>query len=130
MHVEHDRLPDEQPGSYVLVVDDELPIREVLTEILEEDFKVVTVANGAQALSYLKNHPPPSCILLDYNMPVMNAEQFRKVQLSLPTLKDVPVILMTAGKDIQLKADQLQAKTYLHKPFNIDRLIEVVSVFW
>ncbi len=127
MYAQHDKPPSDQPVKDILVVDDDLHVRELLTEILEEDFKVVAVENGLRALDYLKNHPPPSCIILDYNMPLMNADQFRKVQQSSPKLKHVPVILMTAGHDIQRKAEELQVNSYLPKPFKIDRLIEVVS---
>ncbi len=128
MYAQHDKPPSDQPVNYVLVVDDDLRIRELLTDILElEDFTVVAVENGLKALDYLKNHRPPTCIILDYNMPVMNADQFRKVQQSSPTLKHVPVILMTAGHDIQRKAEELQVNSYLVKPFKIERLIEVVS---
>ena len=127
MYPEHDKPRTIQPDNYVLVVDDEPCVRELLTEILELDFKVVAVEDGLQALDYLKAHPAPGCILLDYDMPLMNGEQFRAAQQSLPELKDIPVILMTAAQNVQRKADQLQVKTCLAKPFDIDKLVELVS---
>ena len=127
MYPEHDKPGTIQPDNYVLVVDDELCVRELLTEILELDVHVVAVENGLQALNYLKTHPSPACILLDYDMPLMNGAQFRKAQQCVPALKDIPVILVTAAPNIQRKADELQVKAYLKKPFDIDQVVELVS---
>jgi CheY-like chemotaxis protein len=128
MRPEHGRPSHIEPTTYVLVVDDEACVRELVTEVLElEGFKVVAVENGMQALDYLKAHPSPSCILLDHDMPEMNGAQFRKAQQCFPDLKDIPVILVTATRNIERKADELQVKGHLQKPFDIDRLVEIVS---
>lgn len=128
MNYERDKPAYIQSSSYVLVVDDEWSIRDFITTILKlEGVEVVAMENGLQALNYLQKHPSPSCILLDYDMPRMNGLQFRKVQQRIPSLQDIPVILMTAALNIEQKAEELQAKAYLKKPFDIDRLVELVS---
>ena len=63
----------------VLLVEDDLDIRQSMRFLLELDgFKVVTAANGAQALSQLRRGLRPCVILLDLMMPIMDGFEFRK----------------------------------------------------
>lgn len=103
-----------------LIVDDEIVLRQVLSEILSEDFKVVEAASdGNSALKMLESFDP-DIILTDINMPGMSGIDFiRKVR---STGNNVPVIFITARgeKDVMLNAIRLGAGDFLEKPFEID----------
>src|SRR5439155_7067879 len=72
-------------ATTVLVVEDDFDLRDALVPILEyEGHRVVSAANGREALDWLHAMPPPSLILLDLMMPVMNGEEFRAEQLRDP----------------------------------------------
>ena len=67
--------------SGILIVDDDPDIRDSLKEVLEDEgYEVNGVANGREALDYLRKSPRPCVILLDLMMPVMDGWQFRKEQ--------------------------------------------------
>src|SRR5207245_11627858 len=71
---------------------DHFDLRDALVPTLEYGgHRVVSAANGQEALDRLHAMPPPSLILLDLMMPVMNGEEFRAVQLRDPTLASIPV---------------------------------------
>src|SRR5215510_8699670 len=63
----------------VLVVDDDQDIRDALCELLrDEGYEAIAVANGEEALTYLKGGNLPCVILLDLMMPVMDGWEFRR----------------------------------------------------
>ena len=109
----------------VLIVDDELDIRETLSDVLAaEGFSVQTVCHGREALQYLEQNPPPALILLDLMMPDMDGWQFRVQQRQTPALAQIPVIAMTANQSSQAAA--IDAQGFLTKPFSITALLRSV----
>ena len=104
----------------VLVVDDDLDIRELLAELLEgEGYEVSSAENGQQALLQARgNHP--DLILLDLLMPVMNGWQFLEQQRIEPSISAVPVIVISAQEN------DLAVATRLLKPFDIEDLLAAV----
>ncbi|MBI2773475.1 MAG: response regulator [Chloroflexi bacterium] len=112
------------PGA-VLVVDDEPGIVEVIRGVLEhEGFRVVTAANGAEALRELKRRLP-AVVLLDMQMPVLDGQTF--VRIVRRWKMDVPIVVMTAGSNAARWARELPVQAYLSKPFDTERLVEVAS---
>src|SRR5207249_387698 len=93
-------MPDETndgTAATVLVVEDDFDLRDALVPILEyEGHRVVSAANGREALDWLHAMPPPSLILLDLMMPVMNGEEFRAEQLRDPALASIPGVILSA----------------------------------
>jgi|SRR5579871_854269 len=82
----------------LLLVEDDAAIRESLAEALEqEEFEVLTAANGREALTLLREGPRPSAILLDLMMPVMDGWDFRHEQLQDPALRNIPVLVISAA---------------------------------
>jgi CheY-like chemotaxis protein len=72
----------------------------------------------------------PKLILLDLMMPVMDGYEFRAEQTRNPRISRIPVLLMSAGIDMQAKADELGAKGYLKKPFaDIETILAAVARF-
>jgi len=87
----------------ILVVDDDRDIRDSLVEVLgEHGYPVIGAGNGVEALEILRTSaPPPSLILLDLMMPVMDGREFRERQLENPALADIPVIVISAYNDVE-----------------------------
>ena len=114
---------------FILIVDDDADNRDSIGEALEsEGYRVAGAANGAEALSLLRNKLlRPDLILLDIMMPVMDGWAFRAEQRNDPEIASIPVVVFTAygvPKDI---AEQLQAVGFLKKPPRLNDLLSAVS---
>ncbi len=119
-----------QQCSRVMIVEDDLAIREALTEILEDEgYRVEGAANGQEAIQMLRGNTPPCLILLDLMMPVMNGWQFRAEQKQDPMLAPVPVVIISADSDLRTKAMTLEAVDFLQKPIQLTRLLDTVEQF-
>lgn len=107
------------PPKRILIVEDAEPIAASMAELLnQEGYEVTCAADGQEALTHLESTQAlPDLILLDLMMPLMDGYQFRARQKQDPRLSHIPVLLMTAGGDIQAKAKELDARGYLRKPF-------------
>ena len=122
-------MPDQtsDPTTTVLIVEDDFDLRDALVPVLEYDgHKVVSAANGQEALERLRSMPPPSLILLDLMMPVMNGEQFRAEQLRDPRLASIPVVVVSAHAHAAERAARLGAVGCLRKPLDIDAFLDEV----
>jgi CheY-like chemotaxis protein len=111
----------------VLIVDDDPDIREILAETLvDKGFDVATAANGLEALRILRSMSfPPSVILLDLMMPIMDGYGFLEQRRCDPTLASIPLAIVTAGHgvDHDRLGDGLQI---IPKPFEVSRLVGVL----
>jgi two-component system, chemotaxis family, chemotaxis protein CheY len=110
----------------VLVVDDEEPIRLVVSAILEEEGYLVEVGTNGEALAMAATQPP-DLVLLDIMMPVMDGPEVRRHLLEDPRTADIPVVVMTAAGDAAGWARRLGAAGALAKPFDMDQLIDLVE---
>jgi CheY-like chemotaxis protein len=109
----------------VLVVDDEPDIRAELAGGLQDlGCQVISAADGAEALSYLRSGAPlPRLILLDLMMPVMDGEQFLEWKQADERLARIPVVVVTARGG----PAHASAAAVVRKPFRMEaigRLIE------
>ena len=113
--------------SSVLLVEDDLPLREVMADVLAfEGVETAVAGNGAEAITWLHRFPPPRLILLDLMMPVMDGVAFRAEQRAYAGWRDIPVVLVSAERDLADKAYALQIDTFLHKPMELTELLQVV----
>jgi PAS domain S-box-containing protein len=114
----------------ILVVDDDDDVRDALVETLvERGFIVESADNGAAALELLRRSPtPPSVILLDLMMPVLDGYGFLEEQRGDPTLAAIPVVIVTAGHGVDRK--RLGASTLvLPKPIRLPQLLSTLRQF-
>lgn len=119
---------DSSVRDFVLVVEDDAPIRESLCEILTaEGFPAIGAENGQQALDYLRSGRRPYLILLDLMMPVMDGATFRAQQQLDPTLSSIPVAIITAAG--QQAAAGIEVDAFLAKPLRIESVLNVVEQF-
>lgn len=122
--VGHARSAIESP--LVLVVDDELLIREVIEDLLaDEGYRVVLAANGREALAVL-DAQMPAVILLDMRMPVLDGWGFMRVYRERSERR-APVLVMTAARDARSWSEEVGGDAYLAKPFEIASLLALVA---
>lgn len=109
----------------VLIVEDETDIRESLGELLEvEGYSVAQANNGRTALEYLTVAAQlPHVILLDLMMPEMDGETFRRAQRADARFAAIPIVIMSAARDIVEAGERMQAFSVLSKPMSIDVLL-------
>ena len=108
----------------IAIIDDDVHIGDVLTEILESNgYTVVRAYSGTEAL-YLLSEYKPDLILLDLMLPGLSGEEV------LPHIKNIPVIVLSAKVDVQDKVDLLLggAVDYITKPFNTEELLARITV--
>ena len=111
----------------ILVVDDELGMRQFLTHLLQREGHVVRVAeNGREALDLLREQAP-DLIISDIRMPDMDGVDLLRAAREL--LPEVEVIMMTAfaNVDTAREAFLLGAYDFVQKPFDNDLLKETVA---
>ncbi len=111
----------------MLVVDDDPDILEALSEILEaEGFDIRRARNGREALDRLEPHPP-RLILLDLMMPVMDGWEFaQNLRKREGGVSRIPIIVLSADRNVSSKATEIGAVGHLAKPFELNDLLEMV----
>lgn len=112
-------------GLTCLIVDDSRVVRKVVRRILESNgFAVVEAADGQQALISCRE-ALPDCVLLDWNMPVMDGITFlRQLRGEFGPGKP-PVVFCTTENDMNhiTQAMESGAQEYIMKPFDEEILI-------
>lgn len=110
----------------VLVIEDDDEIRSVVGATLEDEgWEVREAATAMQALAHLAAWLP-DVILLDLMLPGMDARAFRAEQRSRGLALAVPLVIMSASREVPVVAAELGACATLSKPFNLDALIGTV----
>jgi two-component system chemotaxis response regulator CheY len=113
-------------SAVILVVDDDPDILEALSEILEaEGFEIRRARNGKEALERLEPDPP-RLILLDLMMPVMDGWEFAQRMRQRPVFSSIPIIVLSADRNVGPKAQDIGAVGHLAKPFELNDLLEMV----
>ena len=114
----------------VLLVEDDRDLRDAVAEILQDErFAVARAANGREALDVLRGAGEFCLVLLDMRMPVMTGIEFRREQLRDPRIAEVPVVAFAADSRDQGEAALLGITTFISKPVDVVRLLEVVSLY-
>lgn len=113
----------------ILVVDDEVDTLNLTRIVLEtEGYEVETAKDCKEAFDKIVEGKP-DMILLDIRLPGMNGfEMCRQLKSQMET-KSIPIVMFTASgsKRIKKEVHEIGANGFLLKPFNIDKLIEVVK---
>jgi CheY-like chemotaxis protein len=112
-------------GEKVLVVDDDVLIRESLRDVLmASDYEVLTAANGQDAIDVIKKNGLPNVVLLDLMMPVMNGWEFMGACQKDPRMANLPVVIVSA---VANQDTAYGAAGYLRKPIKIENVLNAVS---
>ena len=112
----------------ILVVDDEMGIRELLSEILGDEGHVVTTAEDANEARELRLSSNPDLVLLDIWMPDTDGVTLLK-EWQRDGLLTMPVIMMSghATIDTAVEATRIGAMNFLEKPISLQKLLRTVQ---
>ncbi len=112
----------------ILVVDDELGIRELLFEILNDEGHAVELAQNAAEARLLRERQRPDLVLLDIWMPDTDGVTLLK-EWSAAGQLDMPVIMMSghATIDTAVEATRIGAIAFLEKPITLQKLLQSVE---
>ena len=112
----------------ILVVDDEVGIRELLSEILYDEGHTVDLAENASAARALRTANRPDVVLLDIWMPDTDGVTLLK-EWAAQDLLDMPVIMMSghATIDTAVEATRIGAIDFLEKPITMTRLHKTIA---
>lgn len=114
----------------ILIAEDEPDIRELVAFTLRfAGHEVTATANGEEALQQA-GQIIPDIIIMDVRMPRMTGYEACKIMKTMPGIKDVPVVFLTArGQESEIQQGLgVGAEEYLLKPFAPDQLTERVKV--
>lgn len=112
----------------ILVVDDEIGIRELLSEILfDEGYRVHLAENAAQAREF-RNRQAPDLVLLDIWMPQTDGIALLK-EWAAQGLLTMPVVMMSGHGTIEtaVEATRIGALDFLEKPIALQKLLDTVA---
>ena len=102
-------IPDIPNRQKILVVDDSEMNREILIEMLKEEFEVIEAEDGRQGLKLLRKYGKKiSVVLLDIVMPVMDGFEVLTVMNRNHMIDDIPVIMISSE----------ESETYIRRAFN------------
>ena len=112
----------------ILVVDDELGIRDLLSEILNDEGHQVELAENAAQARAARNRSKPDLVLLDIWMPDTDGVTLLK-EWSSAGLLTMPVIMMSghATIDTAVEATKIGAMAFLEKPITLQKLLKAVE---
>ena len=112
----------------ILVVDDELGIRDLLTEILSDEGHSVETAENAAGARNARAGSQPDLVLLDIWMPDTDGVTLLK-EWSATGLLTMPVVMMSghATIDTAVEATKIGAHSFLEKPITLQKLLKAVN---
>ena len=114
----------------VLIVEDVELNRDLLVQLLEEDYEILTAADGAAGIE-MAAREHPDLILMDLSLPIIDGwEATRRIKADA-TLRGIPIIALTAHAMMgdEDKARASGCDDYLSKPINEDLLFEKLRRF-
>jgi CheY-like chemotaxis protein len=111
----------------ILVVDDEQPVVDLLTDMLEDEgHTVIPAYNGRVALEIVA-HEAPDLVISDVMMPFVDGIQMCKRLREEHDARSLPIILMSAALPPDLST--CGANAFLGKPFDINRFDDLIALY-
>ena len=120
--------PEIEKPLEIMVVDDSVSIRQVVSRLMEnQGWKVLTAKDGIDALDRL-GESRPDLIVLDIEMPRMNGFEFLGALKAQVGFEDIPVVMLTSrtATKHRVKAKALGAKGFVVKPYKDDDFINLI----
>ncbi|MFL5285595.1 MAG: response regulator [Rhodopila sp.] len=109
----------------VLVVEDEFGIADLIEAVLEDEgHRVLIAVNGKEGLEMLVQERP-DLIFLDYMMPVMNGADLLRGMADDPSLRNIPVVVMSSLPEATVAERCVGYTVFMRKPFKI---VDVLSL--
>lgn len=115
------KIKRNQIKQQLLIVDDSEINREILTEMLKDDYRILTAENGEEGIFVMKEHENDiALVLLDIMMPGLNGFDVLNLMNVNHWIEDIPVIIISSenSNDYVRKAYELGASDYVSRPFD------------
>ena len=114
-------------NGHVLLVDDETPIRKLLSDVLRpRGYAVTQCCSGSEAVEYYSRHAAEvDLVVMDVMMPGLNGTEALTRMLRINP--DVRAIMISGGRYSEDEIRETGAMGFAAKPFEIPRLLELVS---
>ena len=114
----------------ILVVEDVEFNRDLIVQLLEDEYEILTAANGAEGIE-LALRERPDLILMDLSLPVMDGWEATRRIKAHEALRAIPIIALSAHamKGDEDRARQSGCDDYLSKPLDEDLLFEKLGKF-
>lgn len=136
MHEKEQSVNPAQLRRTVLIVDDQEINRDILTELLQDDYELLTAEDGREALDVMEqNCDRLSAVLLDIIMPKMDGYEVLRAMREDEALKHIPVLVASQenGEISELKALSLGANDFIGKPYHAGilkcRLLNLIQMY-
>lgn len=114
----------------VLVVEDDVDVREALVFLLQEEgLDAIGATDGLDALGKIEDGLRPRLILLDLMMPIMDGERFLRIRMGDPRLSAIPVVIVSAMQRMRVDPKELDVDAVISKPVDPARVIETVRQY-
>ena len=124
--IKHSAIPNAESVQTILVVDDDTPIRSLLSqELTDAGYEVKEAANGKIALDMVRVKKP-DLIILDVMMPEINGFDVAAVLKNDPETMDIPIIILSIVQD-QERGLRIGVDRYLTKPIDTEKLFHEVD---
>ena len=102
----------------ILVAEDEFVNREILKNILGDEYDIMEAEDGEEAFDLIsRNRKTLSLILLDLNMPKMTGLEILASIKEEPEIKGIPVIVLTSDQESEVESLNKGASDFIPKPY-------------
>jgi two-component system, cell cycle sensor histidine kinase and response regulator CckA len=129
-HQPHQHQPEPLSGQqqFILVIDDEITISELIKTTLETyNYRVLTANNGAEAIAIYHQHREIASVLIDMMMPVMDG--LTTVAALHQLNPDLPIVAMSGLSSVESRerAKSFGCQYFLAKPYTNDDLLQIIA---
>lgn len=111
----------------IIIVDDDTAILGSLSMILDfEGFTVCACERGSEILPYLESVSRPDVIVLDIWLSGEDGRDICKQLKANESTKNIPVVMMSAARDLEITAYDSGATAFIAKPFEMEKVVDTL----
>jgi len=116
-------------NEYILIVDDESPIREMISYVLNAAGFTALHANDAEQVMSLLEEQLPDLILMDWMLPGISGLELSRSLRHFKKTRNIPILMLSARADDKDRLDGFKAGVddYMTKPFSTKDLVERIK---
>jgi twitching motility two-component system response regulator PilG len=126
------KVPEVKQLPVILAVDDSPIIQTMIKRILSSQYELLQAGGALESLNILSQQGDRiSLLILDLTMPDIDGLQLCRTIRSIPKFKELPIIMLTArdGFFDKIKGQMAGSDRYLTKPFDAEKLLEIVQEY-
>lgn len=111
----------------IIIVDDDTAILDSLSVMLDfEGFDVCAFERGSELMPYVESVSKPDIIVLDIWLSGEDGRDICKKLKENENTKNIPVVMMSAGRDLELTAFDSGATAFIAKPFEMEKVVDTI----